>query len=186
MELQITGTNIELNPAAQRYVERKLGKLSRHLPNIIECRAEIVEEKTKSPQQHYLVRVTVSSGAGSAVFHGEERGEDLFKAVDKVTAVMTRQLERHKGKLYDKGRGSSLARGEFGEAGKSVEAEKTVKTERMAVSTMSVDEAIGQLQNLGGNFLLFLDADTEEIRLLYRREDGNYGVIEPEPEYPEE
>ncbi len=180
MEMQITGTNMELTPAVQRYVKRKLGKLSRHLPNIIESRVEISEEKTKSPQQHYLVRVTVSSGAGSAVFHGEERGEDLFKAVDRVAAIMTRQLERHKGRLYDKGRGSSLARGEFNEVARLAEnAGKIVKTERFAVTPMSVAEAIEQMEDLGHGFLLFLDADTEEIRLLYRQNDGNYGLIEP-------
>jgi putative sigma-54 modulation protein len=181
MELQITGTNIELTSAARRYVERKLGKLSRHLPNIIESRVEISEEKTKSPQQHYLVRVTVNSGAGSAVFHGEERGEDLFRAIDRVAAIMTRQLERHKGKLYDKGRGSSLARGDFDEIARQVETTpRVVKTKRFAVASMSVDEAIEQMENLGHSFFLFLDADTEEIRLLYRRNDGNYGLIEPE------
>ena len=88
MELQIAGTNMELTPAVQRYVERKLGKLNRHLPAIIESKVEISEEKTKSPQQHYLVRVTVTGGIGGAVFHGEERGKDLFQAVDRVAAIM--------------------------------------------------------------------------------------------------
>jgi putative sigma-54 modulation protein len=183
MELQITGTNMELTSAVQRYVRRKLSKLGRHLPNIIESRVEISEEKTKSPQQRYLVRVTVNSGAGSAVFHGEERGEDLFKAVDRVAAIMTRQLERHKGKLYDKGRGSSLARGEFDETTDLTEAaRKIVKTERFTVASMSVDEAIEQMEDLEQDFFLFLDADTEALRLLYRRDDGNYGLIEPEVE----
>ena len=136
MELQIAGTNIELAPAVRRYIERKLGKLSRHLPTIIESRVEISEENTKSPQQHYLVRVTVDSGAGGAVFHGEDRGEDLFKAVDKVTAVMTRQLERHKGKLYDKGRGSSLARGRFDEVAAKTEPKKIVKNKRFILESM--------------------------------------------------
>jgi len=181
MELQIAGTNLELTPAVHRYVERKLGKLNRHLPNIIESKVEISEEKTRSPQQHYLVRVTVTGGAGGAVFHGEERGEDLFKAVDKVAAIMTRQLEHHKGKLYEKGRGSSLARGELNESTEPVEpARKVVRTKRFAVKPMSVDEAIEQIEILGHSFFLFFDADAEEIRLLYRRNDGNYGLIEPE------
>lgn len=181
MELQIDGTNMELTPAAHRYVERKLGKLSRHLPTIIECKVEISEEKTKSPQQHYLVRATVTSGVGGAVFHGEGRGEDLFKAVDKVAAIMTRQLERHKGKLYNKGRGSSLARGEFNEtAGQAGFGSKIIKTKRFTVDAMSADEAIEQMERLGHSFFLFLDADAEVIKLLYRRNDGNYGLIEPE------
>jgi putative sigma-54 modulation protein len=181
MELQITGTNIELTPAVRRYVERKLSKLGRHLPNIIESRVEISKEKTKSPQQHYLIRVTVNSSTGSAVFHGEERGEDPFKAVDSVVAIMTRQLERHKGKLYDKGRGSSLARGEFDEtAGLAEAARKIVSTERFDVTSMSVEEAVEQMEDLERGFLLFLDAEAEELRLLFRRDDGNYGLIVPE------
>jgi len=181
MELQIAGTNMELTPAVRRYVERKLGKLNRHLPGIIESKVEISEEKTKSPQQHYLVRVTVTSGVGGAVFHGEERGEDLFKAIDKVAAIMTRQLEHHKGKLYKQGRGSSLARGELNEATEPVKpARKVVKTKQFDVKPMSVDEAIAQMELLGHSFFLFFDADAEEVRLLYRRNDGNYGLIEPE------
>ena len=180
MELQIAGTNLELTPAVHRYVERKLGKLNRHLPSIIESKVEISEEKTRSPQQHYLVRVTVTGGVGGAVFHGEERGEDLFKAVDKVAAIMPRQLESHKGKLYEKGRGSSFARGELNEATEPVEPRKVVKTKRFAVKPMSVDEAVEQMELLGHSFFLFFDTDIEKIKLLYRRNDGDYGLIEPE------
>ena len=181
MELQIAGTNLELTPAVHRYVERKLGKLNRHLPSIIESKVEISEEKTRSPQQHYLVRVTVNSGVGGIVFHGEERGEDLFKAVDKVAAIMTRQLESHKGKLYEKGRGSSFARGEFNEATEPVEpVRRVVKTKRFAVKPMSLEEAVEQMELLEHSFFLFFDADAEEVKLLYRRHDGNYGLIEPE------
>ena len=181
MELQITGTNVEITPVVRRYVERKLGRLNRHLPNIIESRVEISEEKTKSPQQRYLVRATVAGGVGGAVFHGEDRGEDLFKAVDRVKEIMIRQLEHHKGKLYEKGRGSSLSRGEFTEEPEAARpVREIVKTKRFAVKPMSVDEAIEQMELLGHSFFLFFDADLERVKLLYRRKDGNYGLIEPE------
>jgi putative sigma-54 modulation protein len=181
MELQIAGTNMELTPTVQRYVKRKLGKLNRHLPGIIESKIEISEEKTKSPQQHYLVRATVNAGVGGVVFHGEERGEDLFKAVDRVAAIMIRQLERHKGKLYNKGRGSSLTRSDFNEIARWADtAPKIVKTKRFSVEPMSVDEAIEQMELLKHSFFLFFDANAGEVRLLYRRNDGNYGLIEPE------
>ncbi len=179
MELQITGQNIELSPAVRRYIERKLGRLNRHLPNIIECRVDVSEEKTRSPRQHYLVRATVD-GRG-AMFHGEERGEDLFKAIDSVAATMIRQLEHHKGKLYEKGRGSSLARSESSEKAETTEPPgKVVKVKRFAVKPMPVAEAIDQMELLGHDFFLFFNANTEEINLLYRRKDGNYGLIEPE------
>ena len=179
MEIQITGKNMGLTPAMRRYIERKLGKLNRHLPNIIESKVEVSEEKTRSPQQHFVVQVTVA-GSG-AQFRGEERGGDLFTAIDKVAATMARQLEHYKGKLYDKGRGSSLARSEFIPEIEAVEpTERVVKVKRFAVKPMSVAEAIDQMKLLGHDFFLFLNADTEEFNLLYRRKDGNYGLIELE------
>ena len=179
MELQITGTNMELTDAVKRFVERKLGKLDKHFPGIIDTRVEISEEKTKSPQQHFLVRVTVNSGISGATFHGEDRGEDLHKAVDKVTTIVTRQLERQKGKLYDKGRGSPLARGKFNQPEQRNE-RRVIRTKRFAIEPMVLEDAIDNMEHLGHNFFLFLDADAEEMRLLYRRNDGNYGVIEVE------
>jgi len=180
MELQIAGANIEITPATQRYVERKLSKLNKHLPDIIDIKVEISQEKTKSPQQHYLVRAIVNSGVGRSVFHGEERADDLLKAIDKVAAIMTRQLEKRKGKLYDKGRGNQLARGKYRQSEIVEGGRKVVKTKRFIIEPMSQPEAIEQMERLGHNFFLFLDADAGEVRLLYRRNDGNYGIIEPE------
>jgi len=177
MELQITGKNIDISPSLRRHIERKLGKLSRHLPNITESRIEISEQKAKSPQQRFVVQLTVDSNG--TLLHGEERGQDLFSAIDKVAEIMNRQIEHYKGKLYEKGKGSSLARGEF-----SVETEpaqrRVVKVKRFAVKPMPVAEAIEQMELLGHDFFLFFNADSEEINLLYRRRDGNYGLIEPE------
>jgi putative sigma-54 modulation protein len=178
MELQIAGTNLEVTPEAQGYIERKLGKLDRHLPDIIDIKVEVSEENTKSPLERYLVRVTVNSGVGGAVFHGEERGEDLLKAVDKVVGVMTRQLERRKGKLYDRGRGNSLARGKYNHAEPGER--RVVKTKRFFIEPMTPEAAIEEMERLGHSFFLFFDADAGEVRLLYRRRDGHYGIIEPE------
>ena len=178
MELKITGKNMELTPTVRRYIERKLDKLNRHLPNIIESEVEISEEKTKSPKHHFVVQVK-ATGSGIRL-RGEERGEDLFQAIDKVAAIMTRQLENHKGKRYEKGRGNSLARGEFKEEIETTKAPEVVKVKRFAIKPMSVAEAADQMELLGHTFFLFFNADTEELNLLYQRKDGNYGLIEPE------
>ncbi len=179
MELQITGKNVKLVPTARRYIERKLGKLSRHLPNLRESKVEIFEEKTKSPEQRFVIQVTINSNG--TLLRGEGRGENLFVAVDKVVAVMDGQIERYKGKLYDKSRGISFARSEFKP---EIEAEKpvgkVVRVKRFVIKPMSVDEAIDQMKLLGHDFFLFFNADTEGLNLLYRRKDGNYGLIEPE------
>lgn len=176
MELQITGKNIELTPALRQLIGRKLGKLSRHLPNIREQKVEIYAEKTRSPEQHFVVEVTIDSNG--TLLRGVERGEDLPKAINKVAAVIDRQIERYKGKLYKKGRGSSLVRGESGEAAQPPR--KVVKVKRFVVRTVSVAEAIDQMELLGHDFFLFFNAASEELNLLYRRRDGDYGLIEPE------
>ncbi|MBA7618917.1 Ribosome hibernation promotion factor [subsurface metagenome] len=178
MELQITGKNMELSPTVRQYIERKLGKLNRHLPKIIESKVEISEEKTKSPQQHFVVQATIDSSG--TLLRSQERGENLFTAIDKVVEVMNRQIERHKGKLYEKGRGSSLARGGLDEEAVEEPVGKVVKVKQFAVKPMSVAEAIDQMELLGHDFFLFFNADDEGLNLLYRRKDGNYGLIKPE------
>ncbi len=179
MEPQITGKNVELSPATRRYVERKLGKLNRHLPNIIESKVELFEEKTRSPQQRFVAQVTIDSSG--TLLRGEGKGEDLFTAIDKVAAIMERRIERYKGKLYNKGRGNSLVRGGFNEESEPIPPPpKIVKVKRFIVKRMLMAEAIDQMELLGHDFFLFFNADSEELNLLYRRKDGNYGLIEPE------
>ena len=179
MELQITGKNIDISPEVRQYIERKLDKLGRHLHKIMESKVEISEQKTKSPQQHFVVQVTIDSNG--TLFRSQERGENLVSAIDRVVEIMDRQIKRYKGKLYKKGRGSSLARGGLSE---EIVEEKTmgriVKIKQFVVKPMSVDEAIEQMELLGHDFFLFFDADDERLNLLYRRKDGNYGLIKPE------
>ncbi len=179
MELQITGKNIQLAPEVRRYIERKLGRLNRHLPNITESKVELSEEKTKSPQQRFVVQMTIDSKG--TLLRSEERGEDLFTAIDRVAAIMNRQIEHYKGKLYNKGRGNSLAKSELSEDSEAAPpSARVVKVKRFAVKPMSVAEAVDQMELLGHNFFLFFNAASERLNVLYRRKDGDYGLIEPE------
>ena len=182
MELHITGKNMELSPEVRSYIERKLGKLSRHLPHIIESKVEVFEEKTKSPQQHFVVQVTIDSN--DTLLRSQERGADLFTAINKAAAVLNRQIEHHKGKLYDKRKGKKSnppVRSGLNEEVKTTKPpEKVVKVKRFTIKPMSVDEAIDQMELLGHDFFLFFNDDTKELNLLYRRKDDNYGLIEPE------
>ena len=181
MELQISGKNMEVPPAVRDHITRKLGKLNRHLPNIMECKVELTEEKTKSPEQHFVVQVTVNSKG--TLLRGEERGKDLIAAIDKAAAIMDRQIERYKGKRYAKGRGSSFARGEPSMEEEAAEPQPRVsKVKQFALKPMSVDEAIHQMELLGHSFFLFHNIDSKRLNLVYRRRDDNYGLIEPELE----
>jgi len=183
MELQIFGKNVEISPAIETYVQKKIGKLARYLPNITEGKVEISEEKTKSYQHRFTAQVTLSSKG--VLLRGEERGKNVNVAVDAVTEVLERQIERYKGKLYEKGRGVSLARKSavpesIAASESSKDSPSVVRVKRFAVKPMSVAEAVEQMELLGHSFFLFISIESGALSLLYRRNDGNYGLIEPE------
>ncbi len=179
MELQVTGKNLHLTFEVRSYLEGKLGRLSRHLPSITETKVEVSEQMTKSPEQRFVVQMTVD--AKGTLLRSEERAEDIYTAIDKVAKSMDRQIERYKGKRYDKGRGSSLARGVSSVAAeKTVSDQQVVKVKRYKVEPMSVEQAIDQMELLGHDFFLFLNVESEQFNVLYRRRAGNYGLIEAE------
>jgi putative sigma-54 modulation protein len=175
MELTIKAKNMELTPTVRQLIESKLGKLGRHLPDVREYKVEIAQEKTKTSKEHFVVQITIESHG--TLLRGAERGEDLPVAIKKVASVINRQIERFKGKLYEKGRGTSPKDKMVEEA---PPVGKVVKVKRFQVKPMSAAEAIDQMELLGHDFFLFFNADSEELNLLYRRHDGDYGLIEPE------
>ena len=180
MKLQIIAkNNVEVSETIQAYVEKKVGKLGRYLPTIGGGKVEISQEGTKLPQQRFTVQVTLDSRG--VLIRAQEKSKDMRAAIDKVADVLSKRIERHKGKLYDKGRGVSFARQGAAVEEEEIEAPKrVVKTKHLLVKPMPVDEAISQMELLGHDFFLFTDADTDRLNLLYRRTDGDYGLIEAE------
>jgi len=180
MKLQIIArNNVEVSETLEAYVEKKIGKLSRYLPTIGEGKVEISQEGAKLPGQRFTVQVTLDSRG--VLIRAQEKSKDIRTAIDKVADVLSKRIERYKGKLHDKGRGVSFARQGAAIEAEEIEAPKrVVKTKRFLVKPMPVDEAINQMELLGHDFFLFIDADTERLNLLYRRENGDYGLIEPE------
>jgi putative sigma-54 modulation protein len=180
MKLQIIAKNsVEISETIEKYAERKISKLSRYLPSVSEAKLEISQEGTKLPEQRFTVQVTLDSKG--ILIRAQEKAKDIRTAIDKVVDVLTSRIERYKGKLYDKGRGVSLARqGTAVEMGELEASRKVVKSKHFLIKPMLQDEAINQMELLGHDFFLFIDADTDQLNLLYRRKDGNYGLIEPE------
>jgi putative sigma-54 modulation protein len=180
MKLEVVGkNNVKVSETVRAYVEKKVGKLGRYLPTLDEGKVEISQEGTKLPQQRFTVQVTLDSRG--VLIRAQEKSKDMRAAIDKVADVLSKRIERYKGKLYDKGRGVSFAR-----QGATIEEEemeaprRVVKTKRIFVKPMPVDEAVNQMELLGHDFFLFIDGDTDRLNLLYRRSDGDYGLIEPE------
>jgi putative sigma-54 modulation protein len=181
MKLQVIAkNNVEVSETIQAYIEKKVGKLGRYLSTIDEGKVEISRESTKLPEQRFTVQVTLDSRG--VLIRAQEKSKDMRAAIDKVVDVLSKRIKRYKGKLYDKkNRGVSLARQGAAIEAEGIETSKlVVKTKRFLVKPMPIDEAMSQMELLGHDFFLFIDADTEKLNLLYRREDGNYGLIEPE------
>jgi len=180
MKLQIVAkNNVEISETMRAYVEKKVGKLDRYLPTLGEGKVEISREGTKLPEQRFTVQVTLDSKG--VLIRAQEKSKDMRAAIDKVVDVLSKRIERYKGKLYDKSRGVSFARqGAAVEEEEIEQSRRVVKTKHFLVKPMPIDEAVSQMELLGHDFFLFVDADTDRLNLLYRRDDGNYGLIEPE------
>ncbi|HEY49727.1 MAG TPA: ribosome-associated translation inhibitor RaiA [Dehalococcoidia bacterium] len=185
MELMIKGKNLDVEEEAEKYIRNKFKKLERRLPDIQDAQVELSRENTKAVENRYVVQVTITSRG--TLLRGEERAPNLFAAVDSVVDVLNRQIERFKGKLYHskkrikpsiKQLAAEQAASEAEE--KAEEKKGIVKVKRFPVKPMSPEEAVEQMELLSHDFFLFYNAENDHFSLLYRRGDGNYGLIEPE------
>lgn len=186
MELFIKGKNVEVTDRLRDYVEKKVGKLDRYLPTISEAWVELSTEGAKAAQDRQVCQVTVRSNG--TILRAEERSDDMFTSIDTVLNKMYRQIARYKGKRKNRWRGTSAApeplpveleeEYEYEEE----EASRIVRFKRFAMIPMHPDEAVEQMELLGHDFFVFYNADEGQINVLYRRKDGDYGVLQPELE----
>ncbi len=182
--LTITGTNIDLSQEMRALIERKLGKIGRILPtNIMEFSVVLREEKTKDPQYRFVAQLTIDSSG--TMLRAEERGDSIPTVIDKLEQTITRRIEHYKGKLYNKGRGkpSPLRTGFQEPVAPAAEVEpvpQIVRVKRFPIKPMPADEAVEQMELLGHTFFIFVNQESGAVNLVYRRNDGNYGLIEPE------
>jgi putative sigma-54 modulation protein len=184
MDIQITGKNLDISTANRNYIIRKLDKVNKHLNKIEAFEVVASEEKTRSQDMRFIVQVTVQNKG--TILRGEERGPDLYTAIDKVAEVMNRQVEHYKGKQpASRRRRISSIRTSTAEVTAPPSEEPVeegphlVKTKRFDVKPMDIDEAVDQMVLLGHDFFLFFNTGNNKMNLLYKRKDGNYGLIEP-------
>jgi putative sigma-54 modulation protein len=183
MELQIIGKNVKITQSMRDYIQKKVDRLGRYLPGIDDAKVEINQEKTKAPEHRFTVQVTIRSKG--LLLRGEERSINANAAMDMVIEVLARQIKRYKGKVNRKEKTASLAR-QIGEEEIAVTGKKKttepelVKVKRFIVKSMTVDESTEQMELLGHDFFLFVNDESGELNLIYRRKDGNYGLIVPE------
>ncbi len=174
MQLIISGKNVEVSDWLREYVEKKIGKLDRYLPALTEARVELTLENTRNANQSQVVQVTLRTNG--TILRGEERAADFTVAVDTVTDKLYKQIERYKGKRYHNRTPGDKPPLEP----TPPEAPRIVRVKRFRITPMTEEEAIEQMELLGHNFFVFANREHGTINVLYRRNDGNYGLIAPE------
>jgi len=187
MELLIKGKNLEIEEQAEEYIRSKLSRLERHLPDISEVKVELVRMTTKSAESRYVAQITINSHG--TLLRGEERAPTIYAAIDTVVDVLNRQVERFKDKLYRSKRRISPFKRELAieqiqeereEEKEGGRERKIVKVKRFPVKPMTPDEAVDQMELLSHDFFIFFNPEINRFSVLYRRGDGDYGLIEPE------
>jgi putative sigma-54 modulation protein len=182
MRVTVKGKNVHVTDTLKAYAEKKLQKLNKYFSNIKDAQV------TQSIQRNWHI-VEVQLEGDGVFLRGEERSADMYASIDAVVEKLERQVKRFKGKLMQHPRPTDEAEAEeveLDEAPMEEEAEPEerlpdiVKTKRFAIKPMTAEEAAMQMELINHDFFVFLNQETEEVNVLYRRKDGNYGLIEPE------
>jgi len=182
-ELDIQARNMEVTDRINDYIEKKASKLDRFLPAIEETRVELSFEKSaRSAADRHVAQITVRGK--NLLLRSEERADDIFAAFDTALDKIQRQIDRYKGKRY-RGRGDGRSAADVVPMPEmEIEADEEdviVRRKKFALVPMNEAEAIEQMKLLGhNNFFIFFDADANRVKVLYRRRNGTYGLIEPE------
>jgi ribosome hibernation promoting factor len=179
MQLIITGKNILVPDRLEEYVRRKVGKLERYLNDPAEAQVELSEESTKKVQQRQVVQVTIFKNG--TIVRGEERAADMSTAIDSVVDKLERQIKRYKEKSVSKKRRAQSMDEELASAPQPGEP-RIVRVKRFPAPPMSEEEAIDQMELLGHSFFVFNNQTNGKTNVVYKRDDGNYGLLEPETE----
>lgn len=177
MQLIISGKNLEVSDWLKEYVEKKIGKLDRYLPTLTEARVELALENTRNTSQSQVVQVTLRTNG--TIMRGEERASDFTVAVDTVAEKLYKQIDRYKGRRA-RARAQSERLASEVESAPPAEGPRIVRVKRFRTPPMTEEEAIEQMELLGHNFFVFANREHGNINVLYRRNDGDYGLIEPE------
>jgi putative sigma-54 modulation protein len=181
MELIIKGNNVEVTDTLEDYVHKKIGKLDRYLPTITEAWVELSSEGARAAQDRQVCQVTVRSNG--VILRAEERSDDMFNSIDTVLDKMYRQIARYKGKRQNRWRGADVPFEPLPmdyEDEPEEEFSDIVRTKRFPMTPMHPEEAVEQMELLGHDFFIFFNADEGDINVLYRRKEGNYGLLQPE------
>jgi putative sigma-54 modulation protein len=182
MQLAIAGKNLEITDSLRKYVEKKIGRLDRYLPNVIDARVELTVENTRAAKDSQIAQVTLRTK--HAILRAEEASSDMFASIDAVFDKMQRQADRYKGKRWSKrgAEGEVLVAPAVEEESASADEQpsRISRVKRFSMAPMDEEEAVDQMELLGHDFFVFFNLNANQINVVYRRSGGDYGLIQPE------
>jgi putative sigma-54 modulation protein len=174
LRLQVKGRNVEVSDSIRSYAEQKLSRLDRQLGDATRVELELAVEKNPSISANQVAEVTVWTKGPT--LRAREATTDMRASIDQLAEKLIRQVTHYRDKRV-------TARHRAQNGGPPPMAEHTepeiVKTKQFAIKPMTAEEAILQLELIGHDFFVFRDAETENVNVVYRRNEGGYGLIEP-------
>ncbi|MDT8441262.1 MAG: ribosome-associated translation inhibitor RaiA [Desulfuromonadales bacterium] len=179
MQINVTFRHMDSSDPVRSYVEDKLPKVKKYIDEPVEAQVVLSVEKIRHKAEVTLV-------AKGITIKASDETADMYAAIDGVIDKIERQLKRYKDKIKQhkpaSGRERRVEKTVF--AAQSIDEGHPepgiIKTDSFQVKPMSVEEAVMQMDLLDKEFLVFTDATSEEINVVYRRKDGNYGLIVPQ------
>ena len=175
MRFTITGRNMEVSSGLRSAIEEKLGKLEHYFSPTTEV---IVTLSIQRESQKIEVTIPIKGG----VIRAEEASSDMYVSIDLVEEVIERQIRRYKKKIIDKKQSAQSFSQLFleDEANAADEEINIVKVKRFGMKPMFPEDACIEMELLGHNFYMFLNAETDQVNVVYKRKGNTYGLIEPE------
>ena len=173
MKLTISGKQMEVTDALKAVIDEKFERLDKYFHKEIPVNVTLSVQKGRQ-----IVEATIPFSG--AMLRAEEATPDMYASIDKVIDVLERQVRKHKTKLQRRTKAGETIRFENVQvlADNEGEESKIVKTKKFTIKPMDEEEAILQMELLRHNFFVYIDGQTDEVKVVYKRKDGNYGLIE--------
>lgn len=175
MKFVIVGRNIEVTPGLRSAVEEKIGKLKKYFNADTEVHVTLSVEKERQ-------KIEVTIPVKGNIIRSEQVSNDMYVSIDLVEEIIERQLKKYKTKIVDKQQDASGAFSQMYVDNDFMDEEevKIVRTKKFDIKPMYAEDACIQMELLGHNFYVFINAETEQVNVVYKRKGDTYGLIEPE------
>lgn len=174
MATSIRGKNLDVTPALRDYVVKQEKKITKYFDNEVNVQAMLSVEKDRQIAE-------ITAKVDGVVLRGVEANADMYAAIDLVYDKLVRQIHKYKTKIARRMKNDTAFKADL-ITGPSEPEEKfeVARVKKFAARPMDVEEAILQMNLVGHDFFVFLNAETDTINVVYKRKHGKYGIIEPE------